>query len=67
MLSPQLLELLRGWWHAARPQVWLFPGQNSINPVTERQIKAAVKAAGISELAVRVADVFRADGARGQG
>src|SRR5208337_4996118 len=28
MLSPQLLELLRDWWYAARPQVWLFPGQN---------------------------------------
>ena len=22
MLSPQLLELLRDWWRAARPQVW---------------------------------------------
>jgi integrase len=32
MLSPQLLELLRDWWHAARPQVWIFPGQNPINP-----------------------------------
>src|SRR3954471_20871856 len=28
MLSPQLLELLRDWWRIARPQVWLFPGQN---------------------------------------
>ena len=34
MLSPQLLQLLREWWKAARPQVWLFPGQNPINPVT---------------------------------
>ena len=34
MLSPQLLELLRDWWHAARPQVWIFPGQNPINPMT---------------------------------
>src|SRR5271157_528049 len=53
MLSPQLLELLRQWWHAARPPVWLFPGQNPINPVTERQInramQAAVKAAGIAK------------------
>src|SRR5580658_4051732 len=45
MLSPQLLELLREWWHAARPQVWLFPGQNSINPVTARQLNRAVHAA----------------------
>jgi integrase/recombinase XerD len=45
MLSPQLLELLREWWHAARPQVWLFPGQNPINPVTARQLNRAVTAA----------------------
>src|SRR3974390_2021286 len=38
MLSPQLLQLLREWWKAARPQVWLFPGQNPINPVTARQL-----------------------------
>jgi integrase/recombinase XerD len=45
MLSPQLLELLRDWWRAARPQVWLFPGQNPINPVTARQLNRAVHAA----------------------
>jgi len=45
MLSPRLLELLREWWHAARPQVWLFPGQNPINPITTRQINRAVAAA----------------------
>jgi site-specific recombinase XerD len=45
MLSPQLLELLRDWWRAARPPVWLFPGQNPINPVTERQLNRAVTAA----------------------
>ncbi|HZZ59905.1 MAG TPA: site-specific integrase [Roseiarcus sp.] len=45
MLAPQLLELLCEWWHAARPQVWLFPGQNPINPVTARQLNRAVHAA----------------------
>jgi site-specific recombinase XerD len=45
MLSPRLLELLRQWWKAAQPQVWLFPGQNPINPVTARQINRAVTAA----------------------
>jgi len=45
MLSPRLLELLREWWKAARPQVWLFPGQNPINPVTPRQLNRAVTAA----------------------
>ena len=42
MLSPQLL---RDWWWAARPQVWLFPGQNPINPITARQLNRAVHAA----------------------
>ncbi len=45
MLSPQLLELLRDWWQAARPQVWLFPGQNPVNPMTPRQLNRAVHAA----------------------
>jgi integrase/recombinase XerD len=45
MLSPQLLELLRDWWRAARPPVWLFPGQNPINPMTPRQLNRAVTAA----------------------
>src|SRR5271166_1817043 len=53
MLSPQLLALLREWWRAARPPAWLFPGQNPVNPVTERQInramQVAAKAAGISK------------------
>jgi integrase/recombinase XerD len=38
MLSPQLLELLRDWWRIARPQVWLFPGQNPVNHLTTRQL-----------------------------
>jgi len=45
MLSPQLLELLRDWWRIARPQVWLFPGQNGVNPLTARQFNRAVHAA----------------------
>src|SRR5271157_62364 len=45
MLSPHLLELLRDSWQAARPQVWLFPGQNPINPMTPRQLNRAVTAA----------------------
>jgi integrase/recombinase XerD len=50
MLSPQLLELLREWWRAARPPVWLFPGQNPINPITPRQLNRAAKdLAGISK------------------
>jgi integrase len=45
MLSPQLLELLRDRWRAARLRVWLFPGQNPVNPMTARQLNRAVHAA----------------------
>jgi integrase/recombinase XerD len=45
MLSPQLLELLRDWWKAARPQGWLFPGQNRVSPLSTRQFNRACHAA----------------------
>jgi site-specific recombinase XerD len=43
MLSPQLLEWLRDWWRAARPQAWLFPGQNPVNPMSARQLRRVVR------------------------
>jgi site-specific recombinase XerD len=45
MLSPHLLDLLRAWWKLARPQGWLFPGQNRLNPLTARQLNRACHAA----------------------
>jgi integrase/recombinase XerD len=45
MLSPYLLELLRAWWKAARPQGWLFPGRDRVNPLTTRQLNRACHAA----------------------
>jgi integrase/recombinase XerD len=45
MLSEHLLELLRAWWRAGRPQGWLFPGQNPVNPLTPRQLNRACHAA----------------------
>jgi integrase/recombinase XerD len=45
MLSPHLLELLRTWWRVARPEGWLFPGQNPVNPMTTRQLNRACHAA----------------------
>jgi len=45
MLSPHLLGLLRDYWREARPQGWLFPGQNPINPVTTRQLNRACQTA----------------------
>ena len=55
MLSPQLLELLRDWWRIARPQVWLFPGRDGINPLTTRAFRNAVHAAAkVAEISKRV-------------
>ena len=45
MLSPHLLELLRAWWRAARPQGWLFPGRIPVQPMTTRQLNRACHAA----------------------
>src|SRR6266436_3280175 len=45
MLSPTLLELLRDWYRVGRPQGWLFPGQNPVNPMTPRQLNRACHAA----------------------
>jgi integrase/recombinase XerD len=45
MLSPQLLDLLRDWWRAARPQGWLFPGRDRVRPMTTRQLNYACHAA----------------------
>jgi hypothetical protein len=39
------LELLRDWWRIARPQVWLFPGLDPINPMSTRQLNRACHAA----------------------
>jgi integrase/recombinase XerD len=45
MLSPVLLDLLRTWWKAARPQGWLFPGRDPAQPMTTRQLNRACHAA----------------------
>jgi site-specific recombinase XerD len=45
MLSPHLLGLLRAWWKAARPQGWLFPGRDPVQPMTTRQLNRACHAA----------------------
>ncbi|HEY8025517.1 MAG TPA: site-specific integrase [Burkholderiaceae bacterium] len=51
MLSPVMLDYLRAWWRAARtqgkmpPGGWLFPGQNPVNPLSNRQLTRAFHAA----------------------
>jgi len=51
MLSPVLLERLRGWWRVAHAQGklleggWLFPGQQPVNSLSTRQLNRAVHAA----------------------
>ncbi len=48
MVSPQLLELLRQWWREGRrrgvtlPEGCLFPGMNSLEPLSKRQLCRAV-------------------------
>jgi integrase/recombinase XerD len=47
MLSPYLLGLLRAWWKTARPQGWLFPGRDPVQPLTTRQLNRACHAAAM--------------------
>jgi integrase/recombinase XerD len=55
MLSPHLLNLLRVWWKAARPQGWLFPGRDPAQPMTTRQLnRGCHTAAQMAEINKRV-------------
>jgi site-specific recombinase XerD len=54
LLSPQLLEILRQYWQASRPRIWLFPGRADpachIDVCTaQRMYYAARKRAGITK------------------
>src|SRR5439155_4689123 len=35
LLSPRLLEELRAYWRAYRPQLWLFPGRDPARPFND--------------------------------
>jgi len=43
MLSPRLLEVLRIWWRAARPQDWLFPSWRSGRHLTAGSLQNACR------------------------
>jgi integrase len=51
MLSPVLLDILHRWWKEGRASGlllnggWLFPGQNPVNPISNRQLSRAITAA----------------------
>ena len=46
MLSPRLLEILRGYWVKARPTGdWLFPGRKPGQPLTPTSVRKALDAA----------------------
>jgi site-specific recombinase XerD len=45
MLSAHLLALLRAWWKQGRPQGWLFPGPDRVQPMTRRQLNRVCHAA----------------------
>lgn len=53
LLSPKLLELLRGYWRAERPVEWLFPGPDPKRPISPKAIylacRNAAQIAGISK------------------
>lgn len=61
MLSPDLLTLLRQWWHDGHHQGvlhrdgWLFPGQYALKPISTRQLyRVVVEAAHAAEITRRV-------------
>lgn len=53
MLSAKLLEVLSDYWWAARPKVWLFPGDIPGQPITpdsvEKVCQAAHQRSGLSK------------------
>ena len=45
MLSPKLLDILRGYWRRARPKQWLFPGDLPGQPITRFAVACACEKA----------------------
>jgi len=48
MLSPRLLETLRSYFRAVRPQVWLFEGDVSVQPFNRSSVELACQKASHS-------------------
>jgi site-specific recombinase XerD len=45
MLSPKLLNILRGYWSAAHPKEWLFPGSLPGHPISREAVEDACQKA----------------------
>ena len=45
MLSPKLLEILRGYWRAVRPKDWFFPGMIPGQPISRDAVGMACQEA----------------------
>jgi integrase/recombinase XerD len=45
MLSPSLLEILRGWWRLEKPKPWLFPGDLPGRHITTGTVELACQEA----------------------
>jgi site-specific recombinase XerD len=55
MLSPKLLDLLRRYWKAERPKIWLFPGDLPGQPISTRAVaKACLTARHRSGISKRI-------------
>jgi integrase/recombinase XerD len=59
MLSPNLLELLREWWRAARKKGWMYPGQPWLFPGYRGQHSSARQLHRIVRLAARRAGITK--------
>jgi len=46
MLSPRLLQLLRGYWKQSKPPLWLFPGRTLTGPITHDSVRSMCRHAG---------------------
>ena len=47
LLSPKLLEVLRAYWRAEKPPLWLFPGSHPAEPLATGSARTALRQAGL--------------------
>lgn len=57
MLSPTLLEVLRLYWRAERPTIWLFPSKREQQPISHSVVQRACHQAGLDAALAKPATV----------